>query len=88
MRFGSRRRPDEWEKSDAASSSVIWFQQGDNLMKEYMLLYHILAKDLNEAVAIAERNPEFEYGTTARVEFRPIKMMEESTGYAYPRDAG
>jgi hypothetical protein len=50
--------------------------------------YRILAKDLNEAVAIAERNPEFEYGTTARIEVRPIKMKEETTGYAYPRDAG
>jgi hypothetical protein len=50
--------------------------------------YHILAKDLNDAIAIAKRNPEFEYGTTARVEVRPIKMKEESTGYVYPKIAG
>ena len=46
--------------------------------------YHILAKDLDEATTIAQGNPEFEYGTTARVEVRPIKMKEESTGYVYP----
>ncbi len=46
--------------------------------------YHILAKDLNDAIAIAKRNPEFEYGTTARIEARPIKMKEENTSYVYP----
>jgi len=50
--------------------------------------YHILAKDLNDAVAIAKGNPEFEYGTTARIEVRPIMMKEESTGYVYPEEAG
>ena len=47
--------------------------------------YHILAKDLDEATAIAKGNPEFEYGTTARIEVRPIKMKEETTGYVYPK---
>ena len=47
--------------------------------------YHILAKDMDEAIAIAKGNPEFDYGTTARVEIRPIKMKEESTGYVYPK---
>ena len=47
--------------------------------------YHILAKDLDEATAIAQRNPEFEFGTTARVEVRPIKMKEETTGFIYPK---
>jgi len=46
--------------------------------------YHILAKDIDEAMAIAKENPEFEYGTTARIEVRPIKMKEETTGYVYP----
>jgi len=49
--------------------------------------YHILAKDLNDAIGIAKRNPEFEYGTTARIEVRPIKMKEESTGFVYPKTA-
>ena len=49
--------------------------------------YHIFAEDLNEAIAIAKRNPEFEYGDTARVEVRPIKTAEESTGFVYPKTA-
>jgi hypothetical protein len=49
--------------------------------------YHILAEDLNEAIAIAKGNPEFEYGTTARIEVRPVKMKEEDTGYVYPKEA-
>jgi hypothetical protein len=47
--------------------------------------YHILAEDMNEAIAIAKENPEFEYGKTARIEVRPIKMKEESTDYVYPK---
>jgi len=46
--------------------------------------YHVLAKDMDEAIAIAKRNPEFEYGTTARIEVRQVKMKEESTGFVYP----
>ena len=49
--------------------------------------YHILAQDLGDAVAIAKGNPEFEYGKTARVEVRPIKMKEESTRFVYPNKA-
>ena|SRR6266404_3830280 len=48
--------------------------------------YHILANDLDEATAIAKRNPEFAYGTTARVEVRPIKMKEQTTGFVYPEN--
>lgn len=47
--------------------------------------YHVLAQDLEDAVAIAKKNPEFEFGTTARVEVRPIKMKEETTGFTYPK---
>lgn len=46
--------------------------------------YHILPKDMNEAKEIAKRNPEFEYGITERIEIRPIKVKEESTGFIYP----
>ena len=46
--------------------------------------YHVLAQDLADAVAIAKRNPEFEYGKTARVEVRPVKMKEDSTRFVYP----
>jgi hypothetical protein len=47
--------------------------------------YHILANDMNEAIAIARENPEFEFSATARVEVRPVKMKEESTGFIYPK---
>ncbi len=48
--------------------------------------YHILANDIDEAIAIAKENPEFEYTTTARIEVRPIKMKETTTGYVYPKN--
>jgi len=46
--------------------------------------YHILANDLDEAVAIAKRNPEFAFVQGAKIEVRPIKMKEQSTNYTYP----
>jgi hypothetical protein len=48
--------------------------------------YHILADNMDEAIAIAKNNPEFEYGTTASIEVRPVKMKEESTGFVYPKN--
>ena len=47
--------------------------------------YHIMANDLEQAIAIAKDNPEFKYTNTARIEIRPIKMKEEATAYIYPR---
>ena len=47
--------------------------------------YHVFAKDLEDAVAVAKRNPEFEFAATARVEVRPIKTKEETTGFTYPK---
>ena len=62
-----------------------WNERPFNETKEVQVgYYHILAKDMDEAIAIAKMNPEFEYGTTARVEVRPVKMKEESTGFVYP----
>ncbi len=46
--------------------------------------YHLLANDLQEAIAIAKKNPEFEYVPSASIEVRPIKMKEEKTGFIYP----
>lgn len=46
--------------------------------------YHILANDLDEAVAIAQRNPEFAFVKGAKIEVRPLKMKEQTTGYTYP----
>jgi hypothetical protein len=46
--------------------------------------YHILAADLAEAITIAKANPEFEYNKNTRIEVRPVKMSEDSTGFIYP----
>ena len=47
--------------------------------------YHIIAKDMEEAIAIAQRNPEFAYIKGAKIEVRPIKTVEESTSFEYPK---
>jgi hypothetical protein len=46
--------------------------------------YHIRAESLEDAIAFAKRNPEFEYSATARVEVRPLKVSEPETGFDYP----
>ncbi len=46
--------------------------------------YHIIANDIEEAIAIAKSNPEFEYVPSASIEVRPIKMKEEKTNFVYP----
>lgn len=46
--------------------------------------YHILAGDLGEALQIAKSNPEFIYIEGARIEVRPLKTKESSTGFVYP----
>jgi len=48
--------------------------------------YHIVAKDINEAIEIAKENPEFEFTRTASIIVRPVKMQEETTAYAYPKN--
>jgi len=47
--------------------------------------YHIIANDIDEAIAIAKDNPEFEYVPSASIEIRPIKMREEQTNFVYPK---
>lgn len=46
--------------------------------------YHVMAGDLDEAVAIAKRNPEFAFVKGAKIEVRPLKTKEQSTGFNYP----
>jgi hypothetical protein len=68
-----------------ARSQGTWNDVSFSESKEIIVgYYHILAADMDEAIAIAKGNPEFEYGTTARIEVRPIKMKEESMGFVYP----
>ncbi|TWI94540.1 hypothetical protein JN11_04650 [Mucilaginibacter frigoritolerans] len=40
---------------------------------------------MDEAVAIAKSNPEFEYVVSATIEVRPIKVKEEQTNFVYPK---
>jgi hypothetical protein len=49
--------------------------------------YHILAETQDEAIAIAKMNPEFAFVKGAKIEVRPVKMVEASTSYAYPGGA-
>jgi hypothetical protein len=67
-----------------SASSVGWneapFVETGEVIVGY---YHLLAADLHEAVMLAKENPEFKYKPTARIEVRPIKTKEVSTGYAY-----
>jgi len=46
--------------------------------------YHILAKDMDEAIDIAKGNPEFAFVKGARIEVRPIKTREEGASKDYP----
>ena len=48
--------------------------------------YHIVASDINEAIAIAKDNPEFEYVPSASIEVRPIKTKEIETAFVYPKN--
>lgn len=69
-----------------SGSKDAWKDGPFNETKEVIVgYYHVLADSIDDATAIARRNPEFEFSNTARIEVRPIKMKEESTGYAYPK---
>jgi hypothetical protein len=46
--------------------------------------YHIRADNIDEAIAMAKDNPEFEFVPSASIEVRPIKMKEEQTNFVYP----
>jgi hypothetical protein len=62
-----------------------WTEKDIAIDKETQVgYYHILAMDLDEAIKIAKRNPEFEYVPSATIEVRPIKTKETETGFVYP----
>jgi len=46
--------------------------------------YHIRADTMEEAIDIAQRNPEYEYVPSATVEIHQIKTREEETNFVYP----
>ena len=52
-----------------------------NETKEVIAGYFLVkANNLEEAIQIAKENPVFEDGTSARIEVRPIKVMEGING--------
>jgi hypothetical protein len=72
-------------KAGKLKSAGVWKEGPFNESQEVIVgYYHILAEDINDVIAIAKGNPEFEFGTTARIEIRPIQLKEESTGFVSP----
>jgi hypothetical protein len=64
-----------------------WKESPINGSKEVQVgYYHIRANDISEAIALAKENPEFEFSSTAKIEVRPIKTKEETTGFVYPKE--
>ena len=79
-------QPIEWMGNIISGTNGAWKATPFNESKEVIGgYYHILANDLEDAITIAKANPEFEYNTNTRIEVRPIKMKEDSTGYVYPK---
>ncbi len=78
-------QPIEWKGTILSRNKVAWgsrpFNEAGEVIGGY---YHILANDLDEATSIARANPEFEYNPSTRIEVRPIKTSETTTGYVYP----
>ncbi|HEV8514256.1 MAG TPA: YciI family protein [Cyclobacteriaceae bacterium] len=69
-----------------SGTPAAWKEDNVNEKKEIQVgYYHILAENIDDAIAIAKGNPEFEYTPTAKVEVRPIKAQEEKTGFVYPK---
>jgi hypothetical protein len=46
---------------------------------------NLIAPDIDEAITIAKRNPEFNYVPSASIEVRPIKTKEEKRNFVYPK---
>ena len=78
-------QPIEEEDNVVLSKNKTWKLASLNKAKEVIGgYYHLLAKDLEEAIEIAKENPEFAYHPNSWIEIRPIKTSEERSGYAYP----
>ena len=79
-------QPIEWKGKRISIANGTWkdvpFSESSEVIGGY---YHILANNLEEAIEIVKANPEFDYNPNTRIEVRPIKMKEESTGYVYPK---
>jgi hypothetical protein len=68
------------------SGTVTAFREGPWAESKEIIVgyYHILARDLDEAIAIAKANPEFAFSDEAKIEVRPIKTKESTTSFTYP----
>lgn len=63
----------------------LWKEENLDVSKDVISgYYHILASDLGEALQFAKANPEFTYFDGTRIEVRPLKTKETSTGFVYP----
>ena len=69
-----------------SDSAGAWNEAPFSESKEVIVgYYYIFANDIDEAIGIAQANPEFAFGTTARIEVRPIRTKEERTHHIYPK---
>ena len=67
-------------------SKGVWKDGPYNETKEVIAgYYHLLAKDLDEAIELVKDNPEFVFSEQVRIEVRPIKMKEVTKDYVYPK---
>jgi|SRR5882724_10050069 len=70
-----------------SNTTGTWHESSINETNEVQVgYYHILASSIDEAISLAKENPEFAFSTSARIEVRPIKMKEETTGFVYPKE--
>lgn len=78
-------QPIQWQGGILAYAQNAWGQapidESGEVIGGY---YHIRAADLGEALEIAKANPEFQFNPDTRIEVRPLKMKEQSTGFTYP----
>jgi hypothetical protein len=69
-----------------SGTSGAWKEVPFNETREVQVgYYHIYAENMDDAISIAKRNPEFEFSSTARIEVRPVKTKETTTGFNYPK---
>jgi hypothetical protein len=74
------------EGSIIRHNNGVWKETPFDTSKDIQVgYYHILAKDIEQAIELAKGNPEFEYTPSASVEVRPLKMKESTTGFEYPK---
>jgi hypothetical protein len=80
-------KPIVWSGKILSAKTGNWEETPYNETKEIIGgYYHILARDIDEAIEIAKANPEFTFNEDTRIEVRPVKMKEEKTGYTYPSE--